>query len=278
MFAGVRPPGRRVAARHRRRDGTSYGNRDAWSVGYDGRHVLGVWVAVPTSGSVPGISGYEPQRQSCSKVSSAPVSPPCRFAGRRPVRPAPPMATCPVTLERFVSGAGRTRPRLVRDEWSPPPRIIFPPTEPRRTWSRLYRPNPAGAQLQAVARRSAGSPRQAAGRHRAPPRGYLAARRRRLFDAHRHRRRRPRRQRQGIRGVRLLGSRWDRHEAAFPNASDLTAAVAQATRSPARAPPREADFASNFGLSLAFQSVCAKGGERWYKIPALPGSDEEFCS
>lgn len=38
--------------------GTSYGYRDAWSVGYDGRHVIGVWVGRADNGAVPGIAGY----------------------------------------------------------------------------------------------------------------------------------------------------------------------------------------------------------------------------
>ncbi len=29
--------------------GTSYGNRDAWSIGYDGAHVVGVWVGGRTT-------------------------------------------------------------------------------------------------------------------------------------------------------------------------------------------------------------------------------------
>lgn len=37
--------------------GTSYGYRDAWAVGFDGRHVLGVWVGRPDASPVPGISG-----------------------------------------------------------------------------------------------------------------------------------------------------------------------------------------------------------------------------
>ena len=38
--------------------GTSYGYRDAWSVGYDGRYVLGVWIGRPDNGAVPGITGF----------------------------------------------------------------------------------------------------------------------------------------------------------------------------------------------------------------------------
>jgi len=37
--------------------GTSYGYRDAWAIGYDGRHVIGVWVGRPDGASVPGLLG-----------------------------------------------------------------------------------------------------------------------------------------------------------------------------------------------------------------------------
>ncbi|MBD8554189.1 penicillin-binding protein 1C [Rhizobium sp. CFBP 8762] len=58
ILAGINPPtgiNRRGIAY---KTGTSYGYRDAWSVGYDGRHVLGVWVGRPDNGAVPGISGF----------------------------------------------------------------------------------------------------------------------------------------------------------------------------------------------------------------------------
>lgn len=37
--------------------GTSYGYRDAWAVGFDGRHVLGVWVGRPDAAPAAGITG-----------------------------------------------------------------------------------------------------------------------------------------------------------------------------------------------------------------------------
>jgi penicillin-binding protein 1C len=37
--------------------GTSYGYRDAWAVGFDGRHVVGVWIGRPDGTAVPGLSG-----------------------------------------------------------------------------------------------------------------------------------------------------------------------------------------------------------------------------
>ncbi len=39
--------------------GTSYGYRDAWAIGFDGRHVIGVWVGRPDGAPVPGQTGYE---------------------------------------------------------------------------------------------------------------------------------------------------------------------------------------------------------------------------
>ncbi|MGL5114425.1 MAG: penicillin-binding protein 1C [Beijerinckiaceae bacterium] len=37
--------------------GTSYGYRDAWSVGFDRRHAIGVWVGRPDNAAVPGLTG-----------------------------------------------------------------------------------------------------------------------------------------------------------------------------------------------------------------------------
>lgn len=39
--------------------GTSYGYRDAWAIGYDGRHVVGIWVGRPDGGSAPGLLGAD---------------------------------------------------------------------------------------------------------------------------------------------------------------------------------------------------------------------------
>ena len=50
--------------------GTSYGYRDAWSVGFDGRHTIGVWVGRPDGAPVPGLDrprggGADPVRRLC---------------------------------------------------------------------------------------------------------------------------------------------------------------------------------------------------------------------
>ncbi|MGR3466782.1 MAG: penicillin-binding protein 1C [Shimia sp.] len=39
--------------------GTSYGHRDVWAVGYDGRHVVGVWLGRPDGTPIPGAFGAD---------------------------------------------------------------------------------------------------------------------------------------------------------------------------------------------------------------------------
>ena len=59
MLKGVREPVGSKPLNIAYKTGTSYGYRDAWSVGFDGRHILGVWVGRADNGSVPGITGIK---------------------------------------------------------------------------------------------------------------------------------------------------------------------------------------------------------------------------
>lgn len=58
ILAGVKPPLGSLQRGLAYKTGTSYGYRDAWSVGFDGRHVLGVWIGRADNGAIPGLSGY----------------------------------------------------------------------------------------------------------------------------------------------------------------------------------------------------------------------------
>lgn len=51
------PPPNTRAGRIAFKTGTSYGYRDAWAVGYDGRHTIGVWIGRPDMVSTPGLLG-----------------------------------------------------------------------------------------------------------------------------------------------------------------------------------------------------------------------------
>lgn len=57
ILAGVPPPSNGSPNLVAYKTGTSYGYRDAWAVGFDGRHVIGVWIGRPDGTPVPGLSG-----------------------------------------------------------------------------------------------------------------------------------------------------------------------------------------------------------------------------
>ncbi|WP_353645388.1 penicillin-binding protein 1C [Mesorhizobium sp. WSM2239] len=124
MLAGVRPPEGAAPRGIAYKTGTSYGYRDAWSIGYDGRHVLGVWVGRPDSGSVPGLSGYvsaapilfEGFAKSGLAAVPLPRAPAGVFHARR--------EDLPVTLERFGPGGDGTAVAAISE---PAPQIVFPP-------------------------------------------------------------------------------------------------------------------------------------------------------
>lgn len=57
ILAGLPPPAGQPTGRIAYKTGTSYGNRDTWSVGFDGRYVVGVWLGRPDGTPVPGAFG-----------------------------------------------------------------------------------------------------------------------------------------------------------------------------------------------------------------------------
>jgi penicillin-binding protein 1C len=105
--------------------GTSYGFRDAWSVGFDGRFVVAAWVGRPDDASTPGLSG---------RATAAPLlfDAFARLATRpAPMRPAPSgvlrpaNADLPPPLRRFREGA--TNENVTDGYLEPAVRIAFPP-------------------------------------------------------------------------------------------------------------------------------------------------------
>ena len=57
VLIGTPPPENAARNRIAFKTGTSYGYRDAWSVGFDGRITIGVWVGRPDGAPVPGLVG-----------------------------------------------------------------------------------------------------------------------------------------------------------------------------------------------------------------------------
>jgi penicillin-binding protein 1C len=54
---GTPPPENAAGGRIAFKTGTSYGYRDAWAIGFDGRRTIGVWVGRPDGAPVPGLTG-----------------------------------------------------------------------------------------------------------------------------------------------------------------------------------------------------------------------------
>ncbi|MGX5737037.1 penicillin-binding protein 1C [Bosea thiooxidans] len=54
---GAPPPLNAVPGRIAYKTGTSYGYRDAWAIGFDRKHTIGVWVGRADNGAVPGLVG-----------------------------------------------------------------------------------------------------------------------------------------------------------------------------------------------------------------------------
>jgi penicillin-binding protein 1C len=119
ILAGVPPPAHAAPEQLAFKTGTSYGYRDAWAVGFDGRHVVGVWSGRPDGGAVPGLTGI---------AAAAPilVDAFARLGERTPLPRAPPgvlvasTAQLPPTLRH--AGGGTAGAALSEDG----PEIAFP--------------------------------------------------------------------------------------------------------------------------------------------------------
>jgi penicillin-binding protein 1C len=59
ILAGLSPPPGAPANRLAYKTGTSYGHRDAWAIGFDGQHVIGIWLGRPDGTPVPGAFGAD---------------------------------------------------------------------------------------------------------------------------------------------------------------------------------------------------------------------------
>ncbi len=127
ILAGAPVPGGAAREALAFKTGTSYGHRDAWAVGFDGRHVIGVWLGRPDGAPSPGILGLETAApvlfEAFARVKARPD----------PLPPAPrsvlrlPNADLPQPLRRF-----RTRSAPVTQEDAPA--IAFPPDGATLAW------------------------------------------------------------------------------------------------------------------------------------------------
>jgi penicillin-binding protein 1C len=124
VLIGTPPPDNAARNRIAFKTGTSYGYRDAWAVGFDGRRTIGVWVGRPDGAPVPGILGRTAAApilfDAFARVGENPV----------PLPPAPKGAILaannrlPLPLQRF-------HPEGLAGRHAEEVRILFPPNGSR---------------------------------------------------------------------------------------------------------------------------------------------------
>jgi len=118
ILAGIAPPTSAAQMRLAYKTGTSYGHRDAWALGFDGAHVIGVWIGRPDGTPVPGAFGGDLaapvmfQAFQRLKAQTDPLPPP------PPETLILPNASLPLPLQRF----GTHNAALIDA-----PKLAFPP-------------------------------------------------------------------------------------------------------------------------------------------------------
>jgi penicillin-binding protein 1C len=121
ILLGTPPPENAAGGRIAFKTGTSYGYRDAWAVGFDGKRTIGVWVGHPDGAPAPGLTG---------RTAAAPI---LFDAFARTGKLPAALASAPKGV--LVAATGKLPPPLQRfrpgvlagGETEPPPRIMFPP-------------------------------------------------------------------------------------------------------------------------------------------------------
>ena len=121
ILAGLPPPPGAPENRLAYKTGTSYGHRDAWAIGFDGRYVVGVWMGRADGTPVPGAFGAD---------TAAPVL--FQAMGRlsRSLTPLPPApkATLLVSNAQLPQPLRRFRSRNAAFEAAADaPKLTFPP-------------------------------------------------------------------------------------------------------------------------------------------------------
>jgi penicillin-binding protein 1C len=121
VLLGSPPPDNAAGGRIAFKTGTSYGYRDAWAIGFDGKRTIGVWVGRPDGAPVTGLVG----RSAAAPIlfdAFARLGQPLQ-----PVRGAPAgaiattTAKLPPPLQRFAPGESAAV------AMTPKVRIVFPP-------------------------------------------------------------------------------------------------------------------------------------------------------
>jgi len=120
ILAGLAPPPGAPANRLAYKTGTSYGHRDAWAIGYDGQHVIGVWMGRADGTPVPGAFGADVAAPVLFQAFS-------RLKTTLTPQPPPPAATLMVANRQLPPPLQRFRPRNAAFVAENAPKVDFPP-------------------------------------------------------------------------------------------------------------------------------------------------------
>jgi penicillin-binding protein 1C len=118
---GTPPPENALGGRIAFKTGTSYGYRDAWAIGFDGKRTIGVWTGRPDGAPVAGLVG---------RIAAAPILFDAFARAGQPLTPLKPApagvllattAKLPPPLKRFAPRAS------AGEAMAPKVHIVFPP-------------------------------------------------------------------------------------------------------------------------------------------------------
>jgi penicillin-binding protein 1C len=125
ILIGTPPPENAAGGRIAFKTGTSYGYRDAWSVGFDGKRTIGVWVGRPDGAPVPGLVGRAAAAPILFDAFARSGKLPAPLPGAPAGTLAAPTGKLPPPLQRFRATG------LAGESSEPPLRIMFPPNGAR---------------------------------------------------------------------------------------------------------------------------------------------------
>jgi penicillin-binding protein 1C len=140
VLIGAPPPLNAPPGRIAFKTGTSYGYRDAWAVGFDGRMTIGVWVGRPDGAPVPGLVG---------RSAAAPILfDAFARAGLTPAPlPRPPRGVIVAATDRLPPPLQRFRPGVASGAARELPRILFPPDGARLELTGGAAPSPVAFKI-----------------------------------------------------------------------------------------------------------------------------------
>lgn len=120
ILAGLAPPPGAPANRLAYKTGTSYGHRDAWAIGFDGAHVIGVWMGRPDGTPVPGAFGGDLAAPILFEAFG-------RLKPSLTLPPPPPPETLLIAAAHLPEPLKRFRPRDGYATDPDRPELAFPP-------------------------------------------------------------------------------------------------------------------------------------------------------